>query len=462
MTKASKTRWGGIIDRVIRPTGFFRTEQIDGVWWLVDPDGGRFLSKGVTTVRFDQDQIQNTDRMPYAEACQRKYGSEQAWRIAAARRLLSWGFNSLGAWSDEAVANAGPSPLATAPIVNLGGMFILNQNKKSRPRADYSFPDVFDPDFDVFVKNEISQCCATLGVNANIIGWFIDNELRWGPDWRGREELLTIFLNLPTTSPGRRVATALLRERYREFDAFKAVWNTSAHSWDDFFALAYREQPRAQQNGEMKDSSNDDKRVAFQADCEAFAAVVANRYFESTVTAVKSADPNRLVFGCRFAIVPRRAIIEAAARHLDVIAFNCYDPDPARALAAYASTGKPLLIGEFSFRGDDSGLPNTNGAGPRVLTQADRARGFEDYVSCSLMQPQLVGYHWFEHADQPAEGRFDGENSNFGTVTINDDVYKELTQAMTSLNQRAEEIHARAVRRHKQSNRKELKYPNKG
>jgi agarase len=196
----------------------------------------------------------------------------------------------------------------------------------------------------------------------------------------------------------------------------------------------------------MKDSLNHDKHVAFQADCEAFAAAVANRYFESTVNAMKAADPNHLMCGCRFAIVPRRAIIEAAARYLDVIAFNCYDSDPALALSAYASTGKPLLIGEFSFRGDDSGLPNTNGAGPRVATQADRARGFEHYVSTSLMQPQLVGYHWFEHADQPAEGRFDGENSNFGTVTINDDVYKELTKAMTTFNKRAEEIHARAVR----------------
>ena len=27
-----------------------------------------------------------------------------------------------------------------------------------------------------------------------ILGWFIDNELRWGSDWRGSDELLTYFL----------------------------------------------------------------------------------------------------------------------------------------------------------------------------------------------------------------------------------------------------------------------------
>ena len=138
-------------------------------------------------------------------------------------------------------------------------------------------------------------------------------------------------------------------------------------------------------------------------------------------------------------------MIDAAGRHVDVISFNCYGPDADGALAAYAPTGKPCLLGEFSFRGADSGLPNTNGAGPVVATQAERAESFRRYVGKALRHPLLVGYHWFEHADQPAEGRFDGENSNFGTVTIADDVYDTLTAAMTAMNATADDLHATAV-----------------
>ncbi len=105
---------------------------------------------------------------------------------------------------------------------------------------------------------------------------------------------------------------------------------------------------------------------------------------------------------------------------------------------------RPSLIGEFSFRGANSGLPNTNGAGPLVANQTERAAAFRRYVTAALQQPNVVGYHWFEHADQPAEGRFDGENSNFGTVTIEDRVYEEVTQTMTSLNSEADDIHAAA------------------
>ena len=84
--------------------------------------------------------------------------------------------------------------------------------------------------------------------------------------------------------------------------------------------------------------------------------------------------------------------------------------------------------------------------GPLVPTQAERAAAYRRYVAVALSQPAIVGLHWFEHADQPAEGRFDGENSNFGIVTINDEVYEELTQTMKSVNAEAEAIHMSAGR----------------
>jgi hypothetical protein len=446
---SSRTRWGGIIDDPSPPrTGFFRLDRSHGGWWLIDPDGGRFLSKGVTTVRFDQDQIQNTDRVPYAEACRNKYGGKPEWREAAARRLSSWGFNTLGAWSDEAVARAGSSTLALVPNLDIGLSF-TRLRKPGWPAADDAFPDVFDPDFDRHARERAREMCSVYRDDRAIIGWFSDNELRWGPDWRGTDELLTIFLNLAAVRPGRRAAVAMLRERYGQWDDCNAVWRTTARSWDELatlpsLAAPYASAPLYQRNVKVEREQNaaDPKRAAFFGDCDAFMGRVAQAYFETTTATIKAADPNHLAFGCRFAYVPQHPVIAAAGRHLDVISFNCYEPDPGPAIDAFAMTDKPCLIGEFSFRGRDSGLPNTIGAGPLVPTQADRARCFHDYVVAALNRPCVVGYHWFEHADQPAEGRFDGENSNFGTVSIKDDVYEELTQAMTALNARAEEIHA--------------------
>jgi hypothetical protein len=440
------TPWGGIADDSFRPHGYFAVAEYQGVFWLVDPSGGRFISKGINTVRFDQDRIQGSDRIPYALACHRKYGHRQAWHKAAAERLRRWGFNTLGAWSDEAVVNTGCIKLALTPNLDLGMSFAWEPGDNTEMPPD-SFPDVFDPEFDRHVRRRAHALCESRRGEQAIIGWFIDNELRWGPDWRGADELLTLFLLLSPGRPGRNTALAWLRKRYGEFHEFNSVWSTPVESWEALALLPcirapFRRKPPYQRS---VGDEHDPKRAAFAADCDTFAAVVADRYFALTSTAIKAADPNHLVLGCRFAYVPSASIIKAGGQYCDVISFNCYDFDPSDSIDAYAITGKPCLIGEFSFRGADSGLPNSNGAGPVVATQAERARCFRRYVSAAIRRPAVVGYHWFEHADQPAEGRFDGENSNFGAVTIEDDVYEELTQTMTAMNAEAEQMHAAAA-----------------
>jgi len=431
---------------------FFQVRKIDGKWWLIDPDGRRFLSKGVTTVQFAQDNIQGTNRSPYGEANQAKYGSREAWRQAAAKRLIGWGFNTLGAWSDEGLARieVDGKHLAYAPTVDLGAAFVARKAGGKNAWLHGMFPDVFDPEFERTAHRVANRRCAARKDDRWLLGWFTDNELRWGPDWRGSDELLTLFLALPADAPGRKAAIGLLRQRHGDITGFNDVWKTGFASWDELTGAGPVKAPVVRaalysqnQAQERKANQADPKRAAFVADCEAFLASLAERYFRITGEAVKAADPNHLVFGCRFAYVPPAPVVAAAAQHLDAISFNCYDTDPRRVIDAYSVFGKPLILGEFSFRGADSGLPNTRGAGPIVKTQADRAGAFVRYATWALSKPNLIGYHWFEHADEPKEGRFDGENSNYGAVNIHDEPYHALTQAMTQLNGQAEMLHGK-------------------
>ncbi|HXX52560.1 MAG TPA: agarase [Xanthobacteraceae bacterium] len=449
---ARRTRWGGLAGGKLKPAGYFHAAEHDGVFWLVDPDGGRFLSKGVNSVRLDQDRIRTGERFPYAEACTHLYRNADEWRGAAAGRLAQWGFNTLGAWSDESVARAGNAPLAVTPILDLGMSHLWRDDTAPSVPIKQEFPDIFHSDFERHVCDRACELCQPRCREQNILGWFIDNELSWGPDWRGSSELLTLFLNLGVGCAGRSAARAWLHQRYPDFARFNAIWRTPAHSWDLFEQLAqvappYRRKPAYERKSDDEEAANraDFNRAAFAGDCDAFAALVAERYFAMTARAIKVVDTNHLVLGCRFAYLPPPGVVEAAARHNDIVSFNCYDRDPSPLIAAYATAGKPSLIGEFSFRAADSGLPNTDGAGPLVANQAERAEGFRRYAAAALRHPRVVGYHWFEHADQPAEGRFDGENSNFGIVTIDDRVYCELAEAMTSLNSSAEDIHAAAA-----------------
>ena len=436
--------------QAMKQQAFFTTKKVNDRWWLISPDGKQFISRGVTTVQFAQDIIQNTTNSPYGDTNKAKYGTVEAWRKAAAQRLIGWGFNTLGSWSDEALSEVtvGNQRLADSPNVDLGATFVRQKQEGGQAWLHGIFPDVFDPDFEKSTYQQARERCAPRKNDRWLLGWFTDNVLRWGPDWRGSDELLTIFLGLPATVPGKKAAVDLMRERYGEVTKFNAVWNTTFASWDALAQSTSNRPPVVRkafyaQNQETERQANeaDPKRAAFFADCEAFLARLAERYFRITNEALKAADPNHLNFGCRFAYVPPQPVVAAAAKYVDVISFNCYALDPRQAIDRYSVFGKPLIIGEFSFRGRDSGLPNTRGAGKVVDTQADRAAAFKEFVTLGLRCPNLVGYHWFEHADEPKEGRFDGENSNYGVVNIRDEVYVELTRAMTEINAQAETLH---------------------
>ena len=63
------------------------------------------------------------------------------------------------------------------------------------------------------------------------------------------------------------------------------------------------------------------------------------------------------------------------------------------------------------------------------------------YVENAFALPEMIGTHWFQWADQPCTGRFDGENYNIGLVDVTDRPYKELTEALKTTHLRLYRVH---------------------
>ncbi len=174
-----------------------------------------------------------------------------------------------------------------------------------------------------------------------------------------------------------------------------------------------------------------------------------------TTGAIRADDPHHLVMGVRFVswLIPVE-VAQVAGEFLDVVSVNHYELsldaqaifDPTRDDLVDLSTGgmlepvydiarRPILITEFGFRAADSGLPNTVPPFyPTLATQAERADRFEAYARRCQAAPWIVGYHWFEYADEPAAGRFDGENDNWGLVNVADDPYATLVARTAAVN----------------------------
>lgn len=406
---------------------FIKVAPIDGLWWFFDPAGKPFISTGVDTVNFYQDFIKDTKDSPYAKSNLEKYKSQEAWRQATAARLIALNFNTLGAWSDEKIAQE-----ETKKRQHLFYTIVLHAADSFDDWSHEGLPDFYDPKFEQSVKETAKKLCAPHADDERLIGYFSDNELPW---LTPLNPLLIQYLNKPAGSPGRRFAYTYLKHHYASFAEFNRVWTTAATSW---------QQLEASDNKFNASRGDKDKQEKFDKDCKVFAGFAASQYFEVVERSIKAVDPNHLNLGCRFREYPGVEVLRACSAHVDVISFNCYDIDPDKTLTRYEATGRPLLIGEFSFRAVDSGLPNKKGAGPLVASQKLRADFFTAYVKTALKFPYLVGYHWFEYVDQPREGRFDGEDSNFGLASIKDEPYLELTQAMKTVNAQAHALHAKA------------------
>lgn len=381
--------YGGLLKLKGKKTGFFHVEQIRGRWWLVTPEGNAFFSKGVCNVSYS----------PEADSSPPRPADTVAWAQTVSRQLRDWNFNTVGAWSARELYTTG---IAYAPVINMAASAGRDVWLKG------GVVDYFSPEFRKVVDGIAKQQGMARANDPWLIGYFTDNELRWGPDWRSKESLLESYLKMPETSVGFRTAVEFVKRR-----------------------------------GQTPASLTD-------ADKDAFLELVAAEYGRVTSEAIRRYDPNHMVLGCRFAGYAPEAVLRGLTPYFEIFSYHSYTPSaPVDALERITKvTGKPAMVTEFSFKAMDSGLPNTKGAAKPVATQQDRADGFARYVEALAAMPNCVGYHWFEYRDQPKEGRrLDGENSNYGVVRLDGTPWEVLTTRMKQVNAGLEELALKAVKR---------------
>lgn len=446
-------------------TGFFRAAKRGGKWWLVDPAGAPFVSLGADCVTTQDHSTIVTDReklftwLPkegdplaafygfvsnvhsgpvkrgktysfYRANLSRLYGPalDGRWADATLKRLASWGFNTIGNWSDPQVARMGRMPyVATLGIWGDFATIASGDDYWGRMR------DPFDPRFAEAVRRSVAEGVAKTRGDRWCLGYFVDNELSWGGGGdRGRIGLALGALAMPAAeSPAKRELVARLKARYGDVARLAAAWKADVQDWKGLEA-AWR--PEGEPSSWPK---------AFHDDLRGFVKEIARAYFRTIRDELKKADPDHMYLGCRFAWKTDEAV-EAAGEFCDVVSFNIYERqvDP-EGWAILSKIDRPAIIGEFHFGALDRGMFHT-GLVP-TASQGARAAAYERYVRSVLEHPSFVGCHWFQYADEPIAGRsYDGENYNIGLVNVADLAYPELTEAARRVHAAAYEIRSKA------------------
>eukprot|EP00039_Didymoeca_costata_P013669 m.211633 g.211633 ORF g.211633 m.211633 type:complete len:483 (+) comp15841_c0_seq3:59-1507(+) len=359
-----------------------------------------------------------------------RYGNTSTWAQNSLKRLMSWGFNTIGSWSSP-LLTGNDGALLQPPIhtdssnMQLYGysLDMLMTSYEHRFAGEGHLINVFSTEFMLHCARVANERCVPRKNDSRLLGYWIDNETPWNPSSGQSDDMISLALRRldpNNTAP----VTRWLQTRYNNsISALNTAWNIKVENWSDL----WKQQPYPKTTA--RDTDNID-----------FIEYYVNTYVKVASTAIRAADPNHMILGSR--LLPSGgpildAVVRGAAPYVDCIDVHVYDSDPNVKLLHHlhnVSGGLPILMSEFGFRARDSGLPNIKGAGPLVWTQTQRAAAYKTYIEELVSLPFVIGYHMFMWEDEPAGGQLFHANSNFGLVHLSDDPYEVTTQAFTVIN----------------------------
>ena len=244
----------------LKATGNFRTEKVNGKWWLVDPDGYLFWSHGMGSVAVGDGTAVITDREFYftglpdsvkyndfystgwrapfgyykdratrsfdeiAWNMLRKYGDDWKAKVTdlVPKRLLSWGQNTLGAWTTSDIYLK--STLPYTPII------MINSRKIEGSEGHwYKYTDPYDSSLAGNLTRKIKAIKKST-TDPYCIGYYVDNEITWGDT----TSIARWTIASPANQPAKVVMLDFLKKRYGSISKLNREWGMQFTSWDDF------------------------------------------------------------------------------------------------------------------------------------------------------------------------------------------------------------------------------------
>jgi hypothetical protein len=328
--------YGGRADCTRKATGFFRTEQIDGKWWIIDPNGCPFISVALNQTSYS-----------------RKFGPEDAWKRGMYQLLRTHGFNTA---SEDKTTGSGDRSMPYNVNLMLTFHYLMKYHEGSKFHWDV--PPLWEPSFKAWLDQQVpARITEAMRKDRWLIGYFVDNERRW------ESNALDLYHDYPKDSVTYRTVA-----QWAEQNGFK-------RGQDGFSAEARRKFQGFQINYWARLSS------------EAVRAVDPNHLILGARFRRKDLyAPELLASAGRYFDV------------ISANYYGSCPPDPVVLDSVARWSGKPIMITEFFAQSYET-RPRDVRDGWIVRTQEDRAKFYQNYALACLQNRNCVGFHWFRYAD---------------------------------------------------------------
>ena len=347
--------YGGAEDRRYEATGYFRTENADGRWWLVDPEGCAFITVGLNHA--DDTNLKYSHN---AGIWRERYGSKESWiREGLVKDLKDWGFNTIG-WTGEYISgdwgvaldwfgdpiNLGHSAgwsAADYAVANMPYCLQLRVAEIEDWNGHPAFPDVHSQEFDKYCEYLARSICFDHADSKNLIGYFLVDIPAWLPHSSGED-----------------------------FPALKGL-----------------------------DEDNRDQKL-FE---------LASKYYETITRHIRSYDPNHLILGDRYngnKGIPE-PVLEAMKPFVDVLSVQYFSestPEGRRQMREdlarwHEQSGKPVINADIGNWTPTTLNPNRVSG---IESQGERAEDYMAAIGELIQAPWFLGWHWCAYVENTARG----------------------------------------------------------
>jgi agarase len=360
--------------RRVESAGFYRLEQVDGVWWLIDPDGLLTWSIGIQS-------IGNIlwENPSLSKLVEEKYGGNQSLYIEdQIPRLRKWNFTTSGSWSGPAfyelnkrLISKGERPFPSFHFIGFTTVgdqefSVRNHDGMVNDFGEHAMVDPFNPIWRSQAEEKVKNITSLYKDIPWLVGYFVDNEINF--------KNLTRYLH---SKYCKGELVKWLKEKYNQnISALNEKWSNEQKKY------------RFSNFDEIGDAIPDQSaHLETENDLKEFVRYLIKTYIDFTINTIRKYDSEHLIISNRFALGDKNRALEEVGNFIDL--FNSYDivctnlyaksggfytPDQMALLQyIHDQTNRPLLIGEWSFHAKESDIPLDRWGGKIVETMKDRA-----------------------------------------------------------------------------------------
>lgn len=467
---SDRSRFGGWKDGPkLEATGYFRTEKVDGKWWMVDPEGYLFFSNGIANIRmantttvtgidYKDDNIRYVDPNDVTPQDSKDLQPAPAETMETAyvssdlrRNMFEW----LPSYDDDLAAHYHYRKTIFMGPLDHGETFSFYQANLERrygeatPKSylqtwrEVTLDRMKDWGFTSFGNWVADELYTNEEIPYFANGWIIGDykTLSSGNDyWGPMPDVFDPEFEIRT-----KATIDVIAEEVKATPWCIGVFLDNEKSWgtkgtpegeygiilDALSKLASDSPAKAKFSELLKEKHGtiDTLNAVWGTDIENWAAFDAGieitkvsdgmlpdfsflfetfseKYFQTVHDTLEDALPNHLYMGVRMASWSMpKDAVAAAIKYTDVMSFNVYKEGLLEESWSFLEDLDKPTLVGEFHMGSQDGNGLLHPGLLNATTQADRGRMYKDYLKTVLDNPYLVGAHWFQYIDSPLAGR---------------------------------------------------------